>query len=304
MIYKNGELLEMDAKRKDQLMKTFDFPVVVKYTDKVKLWDKANNRFVSPPSIAVPASSNVYIDGSVDNYQYAETTKRIDGNLVFFPSTFEIRQNHTIQESEIDLLYYLYYYSPYMENGYLAEQKSSIANGRLKINPKFQFENLKAEAEAYVNSEMLVSTVKALISNPALGIEEHELRNIAKSLFVPGVDKLDISQVRKSLLYHVKTTPNGYQDFMDAKENTGNTVVNSKVITAIEKGIVSFDERRREWWYCDSEGNKTERICPVGQIVEKKSALCKYISGDSDALLKLEINLEEHDTKSLSTDFD
>jgi len=285
MIYKNGKQVDLDPNKKKELLAKFDFPVRVKYVKNFIKYDSVNKKNVMPPSIGVPFNSTVYVDGDVAEYRYAKSVTLRDNQNYYVPDSFIVQEFETINEQDIDKLYYLYFFCPYMHNGAIAE-KARKEGKRLDIMPKFIFEDLKGEAKEFVEREKMKVTVEALISNPDLGVDESDLRRIAKIMFIPNASTEDIDILRKDLIMKTKTAKGteGYEAFLEAKKNLGNSTVKLILSEAIETGLIKFDGRSSKWFFIEEDGEKGDVVTIVPKGADKDRALVDFLKEETESL--------------------
>lgn len=285
MIYKNGKQIDLDPKKKKELLEKFDFPVRVKYVKNFIKYDSVNKKNIMPPSIGVPFNSTVYVDGDVAEYRYAKSMTLRDGQPYFVPDSFIVQEFETINEQDIDKLYYLYFFCPYMSNGAIAEEAKRKGK-RPDVMAKFVFEDLKGEAKEFVEREKLKVTVEALISNPELGVDETDLRRIAKIMFIPNAATQDIDILRKDLIMKTKTSKGseGYNAFLEAKKNLGNSTVKLVLSEAIESGLIKYDGRSSKWFFMEEDGEKGDVLTIVPKGADKDRVLVDYLKDEAETL--------------------
>ena len=123
MLYKDDQRIDLTKEQKSELKKRFKFPVVVKYDKKYITWDKVNKRDVYPPSISVPANGSIVSkEGDVNSFRYAKRASKIEGEVQYTPSAIVVNKQLVLNEVDIDLLGYLFFYCPFMTNGKLSEE--------------------------------------------------------------------------------------------------------------------------------------------------------------------------------------
>ena len=294
MIYKDSKQIELDKNKKAELRKRFTFPVRIKYVKEFITWDKVNKRNVKPPSISVPAKGSILFEGDVNEYRYASVVTKIEGEPHYTPSAITVNEATVITERDIDLLYYLYFYCPYMSNGKLAEEAKKKKT-KLKEKARFQFEDIKKEAELFIEKDKLATTVKALITNPDFGVDDNDLRRIAKAMFIPNSGELDINLLRQGMLLKIESSrgTDGYEEFLAAKKNLGNTGVKAILSEAIDLALIKFEGRGRKWFWLDTDGEKTEMITPVLPGKDHNEALVEFLTDESETLEQVKTSIKE-----------
>lgn len=295
MLYRDGQKIDLTKEQKSELRKRFPkFPVVVKYDQRYITWDKVNKRDVFPPSISVPANGSIVdADGDVSIFRYAKRVTKIGDEPQYTPSAVVVNKQMVLNDTDVDLLGYLFFYCPFMTNGKLAEQAKK-KGVKLKEIPRFQFENIEKEAELFIAKDMLKSTVHAYITNPALGVEEKDLRTIAQSMFIPDAGTLDINLLRKGLLLHVDSAKGneGYEAFLDARKDLGNTGIKAIVSEAIDFEVIKFDGRGRKWYWLDDEGEKVDIITPVLPGRDQNDTLLEFLLSQDGKMDQLKESLK------------
>ena len=281
MIYKNGKHVEKDPKLVDDLKKKFDFPVTLKYHKSLLTYDPVNNKNNFPPSVGVDANSTVRMGDDIDDWRFASSVRKVNGENVFYPSSVIVSKSITIEAKDMDLLYWLYYFCPSVSNGYQAKQNPSIVS-----KCKFQFEDIKQEAAEFVSKDIDKITVKALIGNPSLGVNDKDLRRIAKVMFIPNATTDDINIIRRSLMMKIESSRGneGYVAFMEAKDGLGNSEVRATLSTAMDMNVIKYHGTKKKWFYLSDNGDWADELLPVRPGRDKDETLVDYLKDEKETL--------------------
>ena len=276
MLYKNDELYKLTKGDIDQIRKTFrKFPIRLTYPEgrivKSKL---AHNRLPDKPtSISFPLRGVAKSDTGTDIWRYAENKiVANNGKVRYLPVNFSFSGMQILQDTDMELIWFLQTKSPYILGG-------ANYNGK---TPKAIFEDLinKAEIKAQKMAEM--ATVQALIHSPKVGLTPDKLRKVAKAYFINGVDELTDAQVKIAIDMEVqRDKTNGITKFMDMVEGERMLDVRAIIQSAIDRSIIKFVPKTREWvWVDPDKKNKMERIFQSTPAKDPHEALLDYYFGD------------------------
>lgn len=288
MLYKNGKQYMMTDSEKAFLKKEFTFPVYLRYPSRLIKRNKLNPLPDKPAGIDIPLKSIVYEEGTTAEWRWAQNESRSPQGIVrYMPRILAFQGSWSITDLELDLLYFLYFKSPYCENGHL----SKIEDGRQAKKPYFTIEDLVKAASEKVNTRKLMARVNTLIDDDELGLPESKLRALAKAYFIPNVDSLTLDQVRVVLDLEVKRDKqNGLQTFIKMSDSSAIIQVRGKIRTAVDMGIVRFNPTKKQWNFVN-EDKTEEPICKVNKI-EPQAGLVEFYGGDKEFAKRLDAELE------------
>lgn len=275
MLYKNDEQYKLTAADHKELKKKFHkFPVRMVYPDSRIQPSKSKHNILpdKPNSVTFPLVSTVRSKTGIDTWRFAEN-KIIgqNGNLQFVPKNLVFRGQMVLQESDSELLFWLWKCCPVMEGG-------QNHNGRL---PKVAIEDLVGAAELKAIKEEQSATFKAMIYSSHVGLGEDKLRVIAKAYFIPDVDELSFAQVKLAVEHSVyRDKENGIANFLDLVDAEQTMAVKANIMQAIDNEIIKFMPQTKSWAWVTAQGKKNEPIVQISAAAEPHDALYDYYLGD------------------------
>lgn len=287
MLYKNGSPYEMTEKEKQALRETFTFPVYLRYPPHFIKPSKLNPLPDKPAGINIPLKSIIREDGTTVEWRWAQsTTLGQNGRTVFSPRVIPFQGDWSVRDLDLDLLYFLYYKSPYCMNGELDQ--------RQKKKAYFEIEDLAQAATHKINTRRLEGRVRTLIDDDDLGLSERKLRAVAKAYFVPNADMLTLNQLRVVLDLEVrKDRKTGFQKFLNMV-NADEMIKNRGLIrTAADEGVVRWDLKTKTWHFAHEDGGtkKGDPICKVNKI-EPMAGLVEFYNGNDDFKQRLDAEMD------------
>lgn len=274
MLYKNGELYKLTPEDKKRLVREINgFPVRIKYPDNRIKKNSKNPRPDEPASISIPMVANVRTDMGSEEWRYAEN--RIDlpdnGGVRWTPHNLLLQSKRTLTEKDVELVYWLIYACPYLENG-------KNWNGRV---PKISFEDLLGSANRKATRESDLAEVKTLIYNDKLGLGEDKVRLLAKAYFINNVDELSINQVRIALDQHVfREKTDGMEKFKELVDAEQTLKIKANIQMAVDHRIITFNRAKKSWYWVSDEG-RNEKITTITLINKPNQALFDYYNGNA-----------------------
>jgi len=292
MLFKNGATYQMTQADKEDLRKRFNFPIRLVYPPELIKFSRLNRLPDKPQSIGLPMRVVIRNkDGETQEWRWARDTT-IDGanKTKYFPRRINFTGNIVIPETELELLYFLFWKSPHCKNGGLEEKQ------RRKVY--FMIEDLVKIAEGRVAMKATVARYEVMVYDKELGLPEHRLRALAKAYFIPRVDDLHLDQVRVAIDHEVKRDAhNGIQNFIEMSNSDEYIQLRSKMQVAIDREIIIFIPRDRVWaWKGDEKVGQKERhedICRVLSKANPKQALIDYYEGDLDFKQRLNNEMDQ-----------
>ena len=225
-----------------------------------------------PTSISFPFAATVKTKKGAEHWRYAEHKfLSTNGQPVFTPPNLVLRSVRVLQETDIELVYWLLYCCPGLEGG-------ENFNGRM---PKCTIEDLVGIAERKVRKEAKLADVKALIYSDRVGLGEKKLRLVAKAYFIRGVDELSYAQVKLAVEFEIKRNKTeGVQKFLDLVDAEQTLSVKSTIQSAIDDQIITFMVKNRTWAWVTENGKKNEAIATIGASADPNEALYSLYMGD------------------------
>ncbi len=292
MLFKNGNSYKMSDEEKDILRKKFHFPLRLVYPSELIKPSRLNRLPDKPNSISM--QMRVVIrnkDGETEEWRWSNNTTLTASNQVkYFPRRWTFQGNAAVQETDLELLYFLYWKSPHCKNGGLDEGQRKKAF--------FEIEDLVKIANDKVATKSISARYEVMVYDKDLGLPEHRLRSLAKAYFIPRVDDLELAQVRVAIDHEVRRDRrNGIQNFFELSKSDDYILMRSKLQVAIDEELVIFVPRDRVWaWRGDPEMGQNKRmedICKVLSKAEPKQALIDWYENNLDFKNRLNHELEE-----------
>ena len=279
----------MSDEDKKTLRDLFNFPVRIVYPPELIKHSRLNRLPDKPKSIGLPMRVVVRNnDGETEEWRWArDTTMDTSNRTKYFPRRLNFTGNIVIPETELELLWFLYWKSPHCKNGGLGEKQ------RRKIY--FEIEDLVKIASGKVALKAITARYEVMVYDQELGLPEHRIRALAKAYFIPRVDDLEIDQVRVAIDFEVKRDPRqGIQNFIEMSNSDEYIALRSKIQMAIDKDIIIFVPRDRVWsWKGDPQYKESdEEICRVLSKADAKQALIDYYEANLDFKQRLNAEME------------
>lgn len=289
MLFKNGATYQMTDEDKQDLRDRFNFPIRLVYPPELIKPSRLNRLPDKPKSIGLPMRVVIRNeDGETQEWRWArDTTIDTANRTKYFPRRLNFTGNIVIPETELELLYFLFWKSPHCKNGGLSVKQ------RKKIY--FEIEDLVRIAEGRVAMKALTARYEVMIYDSELGLPEHRLRALAKAYFIPRVDDLHLDQVRVAIDHEVKRDPRGgIQNFIEMSSSDEYINLRSKIQMAVDRDIIIFVPRDRVWaWKGDPQYNqKNEEICRVLSKADAKQALIDWYEANLDFKQRLNNEME------------
>lgn len=292
MLFKNGSTYQMSDDEKKLLREKFHFPLRLVYPSELVKPSRLNRLPDKPNSISMPMRVVIHNqDGETEEWRWANNTTLDNNNqMKFFPRRWTFQGATPIRETDLELLYFLYWKSPYCKNGGLPEEQ--------RKKPWFEIEDLVKIAQTRVGQKSIRARYEVMVYDNELGLPEHRLRSIAKAYFIPRVDELDVAQVRVAIDHEVlRDKRNGINNFFELSKSDDYILMRSKLQTAIDEELVVFIPRDRVWaWKGDPEMGQNKRkedICKVLSKAVPQQALIDWYENNLDFKERLNHELEE-----------
>lgn len=168
--------------------------------------------------------------------------------------------------SDLELAFFLYFAS------------SSVAGFSKKGKRNyFEFENKAAKAAKEVLIEARAEDIRIKILHEKHRLPDEKLRQIAKALHVNDVDNLEIEEVQIALRNMLLNDTDGkkvekFNSFYDVEGSPETMTIKVAIQDAIDNGIIGHLAPRREVYWRDEEGTKSDTIVilPPGKNWQEK----------------------------------
>lgn len=287
MLYVNGKDYRMTDDEKKALRKKFSFPLKLVYPPELVKESSVNRLPDQPTSINIPLRA-VFTnkDGETEEWRWCRSVN-LDaaGRRRYVPRNLPFMGSANITETNLELLYFLYYKSPHCKNGAI--------DPKFKKRAYFMIQDLVVMATEKVSAKATLARYDVLLNDNEIGLPEDQLRAIAKAYFIPNVDKLHINQIRVAIDLSVKRdSKNGIANFFELSKSDEFLTVRGKLQTAIDLKIIYFYARERLWRWAVEEGEKPENICKVLAKTLPENALISWYQANKDFKERLDRELE------------
>ena len=275
MLYKNDELYTLSNNDISQMRNTFKkFPVRITYPEGriVKSRSKHNKLPDKPTSISFPLMGVVKSTKGTEIWRYAENQVTTpNGKKKYLPVNFSFSGIQLLQDTDIELIWFLQTKSPYVKDGLNYNGKT----------PKAMFEDLIGKAELKAKRQEEYATVQAMIFSSKVGLTEAQLRKVAKAYFINGVDNLTLAQVRIAVDIEVqKDKINGMKKFMDMVAGEKIMDIRELIQNAIDKELIRYHVKTHQWVWVDPTKRKMEKIVQIAPAKDPHEGLLDYYFGD------------------------
>jgi hypothetical protein len=287
MLLKNGE--KFDIRKDKSILKKIDeltgkkWPVVFRYIDEMYSNNPLNKRKDMPRSLNIP-SMTVVTDsesGQQEPLQYYSTSTFKPGadgkrHEEFGPSNIDIRERIVVQENQKDLFWFLWM-NAYNVSG------PSASNSKKHF---FHLENLSAKATEFVTEKGLELSAQLAILSKENGLSDERIKEIGAAYYISDVDKKEADEVRKALYEQIfrvekrtgKPNMQTIKDFIKVSKSDALVSVKSKIQTALDIGLIAYNQSKKKWYYQDHEGNQTTLICAAVNPMEARNELYDFLS--------------------------
>jgi hypothetical protein len=284
MLYKNDEPYKLSAAEHGKLARMFPklkgtaskagMPLKLVYPkSRIKASRSAHNlKPDKPASIAFPLVATRRTDTGTEQWRYADNRVHgTNGSFVYSPVMLTFTGNKVLEQSDIELIYWLTEICPWLEGG-------TNWNGR---TPKCVIENLIAEADVKAEKQRVLADLKALIYSDVVGLKEDKLRLVSKAYFIRNVDDMSLAQVQLSLEFEVmRDKTKGIANFLELVDAEQVLIVKSNIQVAIDNRIISFVKNQNTWSWVTEQGKKNEEIVKTIPTAEPNEALFDYYNGN------------------------
>jgi hypothetical protein len=303
MLYKNGKEYAMTDKEKKDLLAKFTFPIYLRYPEKLIKPNRLNRLPDKPAGININLRSILNEDHTTVEWRWARNSSQgANGQAKFMPRIIPFQGNWTITEMELDLLYFLYYKSPYCGNGHLVmlDERNKNIPGATKQSKRASFviEDLRQAASEKVQRRRMASRVGTMIDDPEMGLSDDRLRELATAYFVPNVDQLSIDQVRVVLDLEVqKDRQNGHKKFLEMCKADDIVKARVKVRRASDAGIITYNVTTRLWSFINSDESR-EPICKINKT-EPFGGLADHYIGNREFADRLDEAVDDLEVETI-----
>lgn len=276
MLYKNDEPYKLAPNDVKTINERFHgkWPLTIIYPPErvVPSRSKQNKLPDKPNSMSWPLTATVRTTMGTEQWRYAENVIiKEHGLKKYTPKNIRFNGRRAFEETDIELVWFLYTKSPYCKGG---------PNAGKTI--KFMFEDLITEAEIKAERENVQSTVKVMIYNQDLGLSEARLRALAKAYFIKNVDNLTFPQVKLAIEHQiVRDHKNGYKKFMDMTQMDDLIAARGRIQGLVDKNFLKYDVVKREWLWLE-DGKKASRIVKVASGTDPNDSMYDYFMGNKE----------------------
>jgi len=275
MLYKNDEIYRLTAQDINDIKKRYPkFPIRLTYPDhRIKPSRLKHNRLPDKPnSIAFPLLATVKTKSGTESWRYAENKiNGPNGRVIYSPKNLVLRGSMSLQDTDMELLYWLMNCCPHLEGG---------KNFTGKV-AKCVIEDLIGSAERKAMKEEEMATVKALIYSSKIGLGEDKLRTVAKAYFIRDVDSLTFAQVKLAVENEISRNKiDGIKKFNEMINAEQTMTVRANLSTAIDQGIITYMIQKKTWAWVTGPGKKNEPICQISAGADQYEALYDYYLGN------------------------
>lgn len=280
MLYKNDEIYRLTAADHKMIKDLYPkFPIRLTYPEHRIKKNPKNPLPDQPNSISFPLKVTVKSKMGADEWRYAE--QRIvgeKGQIIWYPATLMLRGPKTLQETDMELVWWLVTCCPWLEGGKNYDGKPSLC----------AIEDLRGKAEKTAMREEEVSDVKALIYSSKIGLGEKKLRTIAKAYFISESDDMTFPQIKIAVEKEVmRDKENGIKKFLELCDAEQIITIKSNLQNAIDKKIIAFNHAKRNWEWVSGVGKKRELIAQVVPAMDENEALYDYYMGNQQFAIQL-----------------
>lgn len=290
MLYKNGEKISMNQPRLKELKDLFPFPVVIKMPDSAKRYDKANKKDVFPASHFIPYSGQYSDKTGTNDYRYASTIRRgKGGETLFEPTGYFLKDKLTLSDPnrDMELLYFLYFYSEYCENG-----KNFKGGKGLCI-----IEDVKGESKTVFDDRQLQIKTQTLLFDSDNMLPDEKVADIARSFFMANVGDKDPYTLRLELESVIKNTKDGFKEFVEMADVKSDMVeIKSIIQQAIDENLIGFNPAVNSWCFIAENKQFSSRICPAEAGKNKNESLYEYLTRNSELIETLNNSVFKDET--------
>ena len=250
------------------------YPIRLIYPEsRVRPSRSKHNRLPDKPnSISFPLHATVKTETGTQSWRYAENKiEGTNGRTIYQPHNLILRGSMILQNTDIELVYWLVKCCPFLEGGENWNKKT----------PKCVIEDLVGAAEKKAIKEEEMATVKAMIYSSKMGLGEKKLRQIAKAYFIPEVEELSFAQVKLAVENTVSRDKiNGVRKFLDMAEADQVLTVRAALQDAVDQKVITYMVPKKTWAWVSGPGKKNIPICQIGAAADPSEALYDFYLGN------------------------
>ncbi|GAH25983.1 unnamed protein product, partial [marine sediment metagenome] len=181
MLHKNGKLYELKGFEIASVHKLLHLPIRLVYTGEQITPNKENPLPDKPAGINIPLKASIKTPVGFVEWIYSENIIRdAKGNVKYVPHTMPFTGNKLLTEYDIELIWFILFCCPYCKNNELEREQ--------KRRPRFEIEDAVTKAKILAGHKRLMARVNTMLYDLDVGLNEEDLRKIAKAYFIKNVD--------------------------------------------------------------------------------------------------------------------
>lgn len=265
------------------------FIIKLRYTDDMKVKNKKNPNFIEKPArIMVPAKEqNITIYGLAGGkasaqaqyseaiyYTHYKANPDIPGDKIYEPKYLEMQDGTVVYDNQSerreDMMQQLWFLVR------ASRQCVDSPNYNTNSVTKFRVENSKKDAaEKSSTKKNALKIQKALYGEPEEGGLTHaSLINVAKSMFITGVDAKDDDELRVEIEGKLAHKDN-LASFLNYLNDNGDKMsrIRMVVMSAVEGRVIGFDSKTATFRLLEENGALGQKICIVQNLMDENKRL-------------------------------
>lgn len=281
------------------------FPVSLAYLSTLYHKTRDGKKTVSAPSVPVPLQASVKGKTGTDVWVYCETADPGDRSIPgmpivdYKPRRLYVSHEIVIKENQPDLLYFLLECSPLVKGG----SNASDASGHY-----LYIKNSGKEATEKANNRRKEAQVYEFLFMPATKLSEKRLRDIAKMLFISGVeDMLSEDEVCIAIDEKIKTDKKAREKFLEYAEDkrSQSSNVRSYVQEAVDARLIMYVGGKKAWYYTDSDNRgkpALELVKIRASAKEPQEELAAHLAANEGDFAYLVKQIKDHAYEKVEDD--
>ena len=292
MLFKDSKKHELSEKDRNEFLEVIrKFPVSIVYVpEKANIVKDGNGKpkRVFPPGVDVDLKYTIQDEkGSSSEFVWAESVRVSDKKNIYYPTSYHFGPVNVFNKEDIELLWFLWRCVPVLRYG------KNAGPGIHEIMFNLPFENQKKE----VDYNRQLSMAQSRVCADEKDISDAQLKEIANSLFIPNIDKLERIELQFQIGELLKTGNQKYDKikildhFLKLTENPKLQKVSSMVQSGIDKGFLIFDETNRQILIqVDDKKEKIGKKVPPNKDFKEWAVNALLIDEDNLTFLELALS--------------